>query len=204
MSNKSKRDSALVQSVLALDNYLSELERVGTKINSTDLTSDIDLEHIQKLLNRFAECAQGVSQELVNLSTQLEEARARAEAMSERVSRQAELWNIRKKEQNEKLEKFRVLGERVRKVNAAMTSFRGEQGHGLTDEDREKLRSNIPALEAELDLLINGLQDFRKSARDSRMRTLEKNAASLEQSLQAVRNKLRSLSPTTDGSSDPN
>src|SRR6266566_2057182 len=113
MSNKSKQDSPLVKSVLALDNYLSELERVGARINSTDMTSDFDVEHLQKLLNRFSECAQGVAEQGANMSTQLHEARTRAEAVAEGVAAQAELWNIRKNEQDEKLERFRILGEKV-------------------------------------------------------------------------------------------
>ena len=205
MSNKSKQDSALVKCVLALDNYLSELERVGSKINSTDLTSDFDVEHIQNLMNLFAECGQGVTEEVANLSTQLQEARARAEAVAHGVAGHAELWNVRKNEQNEKLQRFRILGEKVRELNATIGQFKRPQGEGLTNEDREKLTCNIPALEAQLALLIEELEDLRKSARDSRMKTLEKNAESLAQSLQAVRKKLRGLSPSTaDGSGAQN
>src|SRR5205823_13901 len=90
MSNKTKRDSPLVKSVLALDGHLTELERVGTRINSTDMTADFDLEYIQKLMTRFAECGQGVSEEVTNLAAQLQEAQARAEAVAQGVSRQAE------------------------------------------------------------------------------------------------------------------
>jgi chromosome segregation ATPase len=205
MSNKIKRDSRLVKSVLALDNYLTELERIGTKINSTDMTSDFDVDYIQKLVTRFAECGQGVSEELSNLSTQLHEARTRAEAVAQGVSAQAELLNQRRNEQNEKLEKFRVLGEKVRELTAAISQFRPPHGHGLTDEDRAKLTSNIPAFEAQLVLLIEELQDLRKSARNSRMKALEKNAESLAQTLQAVRKKLGDLGPsTTGGSGAPN
>jgi hypothetical protein len=71
MSNKVRRDSLLVQSVLALDAHLSELERVGTKIQSTDMASDFDVDYVQKLMNRFAECGQGVSDEVANLSARL-------------------------------------------------------------------------------------------------------------------------------------
>src|SRR5579863_10417810 len=131
MSNKTKRDSPLVQSVLALDNYLSELERVGSKINSTDLSSDFDIDFIQKLLSRFAECGQGVSEEVANLSTRLREAQARAETIAQGVTRQAELFNTRRKEQNEKMDEFRVLGERVRELTAAIAEFRRPQGTGL-------------------------------------------------------------------------
>src|SRR6185436_17685234 len=116
MSNKGKQDSPLVKSVLALDHYLSELERVGQKINSTDMTSDFDVDSIQKLMTHFSECAQGVSKEVTNLSTHLNEARARAETVAQGVSRQADLLQSRRSEQDEKLEKFRLLGEKVREL----------------------------------------------------------------------------------------
>src|SRR5438874_12821316 len=100
MSNKVKRDSLLVKAVLALDSYLTELERVGAKINSTDMTSAFDVEYIEKLMTRYAECGKGVSEEVTNLSTQLQAAHARAEAIAQGVSAQAELLNIRRNEQN--------------------------------------------------------------------------------------------------------
>jgi hypothetical protein len=193
MSNKTKRESPLVKSVLALDNYLSELERVGTKINSTDMTSAFDTDFIHKLMSRFAECGEGVSQEVTNLSTQLREAQARAEGVAQGVSRQAELFNIRRKEQNEKLEEFRILGEKVRELSAAISQFRRPQGGGLTNEDRAKLKSDIPGFEAQLAFLIEELEKLRESARNSRMKSLQKNAESLVQTLQAVRKKLREV-----------
>jgi SMC interacting uncharacterized protein involved in chromosome segregation len=185
MSNKvnpRKHDSPLVKSVLALDSYLSELERVGSKINSTDMTSDVDLEYIQKLMARFAECGQGISDEVTNLSTQLREAQARAEEVAKGVSKQAELLKIQRNEQEVRVEEFRVLGEKVRNLTAVISGFR---------DDRAKLIANLPSVESQLDNLIEELQKLRSSARDSRMRALQKNAESLVQSLQAARQKLR-------------
>ena len=196
MSNKAKRDSPLVKSVLALDNYLAELERTGSKINSADMTSEVDVEFIQKLMTRFAECGQGISEEVTNLSAQLQEAQARAEAVAKGVSSQAALLNVRRNEQNEKLEQFRILGEKVRDLNTAISQFRPPHGDGMTAEDRAKLTSHIPAFEAQLTTLIEELQTLRESARNSRMRALEKNAESLVQTLQVVRKKLRELSPS--------
>src|SRR2546425_77387 len=197
MSNNAKRNSPLVQSVLSLDNYLAELERIGAKINSTDMTSDFDLEYIHKLMSRFAECGQGVSNEVTNLSTQLREAQARAETVAQGVTSQAERLNIRRNEQNQKLEEFHILGEKVLALNAAISQFRPPHGQGLTHEDRAKLTSNIPAFEAQLALLIEDLQNLRESARNSRMKALAKNAEALAQALQAARKKLRDLSPLT-------
>jgi hypothetical protein len=194
MSNKAKRDSPLVRSVLALDDYLAELERVGTRINSTDMTSDVDVEHIQKLMTRFAECGQGVSAEVTNLSTQLTEARTRAEAVAHGVSQQAELFTKRWKEQSEKLDKLRILGEKVRELNAGLGQLRRPHDDGLMDEERAQLKSNIKAFEVQLALLVEELQDLRESARNSRMNTLEKNAESLGQALQAAHKRLRDIS----------
>jgi chromosome segregation ATPase len=196
MSNKSKLDSPLVKSVLALDNYLAELERIGSKINSADMASDVDVEFIQKLMTRFAECGEGISREVTNLSTHLQEAQARAEAVAQGVSSQAALFSVRRKEQNEKLEQFRILGEKVRELNAAISQFRRPGGDGMTDADRAKLTSNIPAVEAQVTTLIEELQNLRESARNSRMKALEKNVESLVQTLQVVRKKLRDLRPS--------
>jgi hypothetical protein len=194
MSDKIKKDSPLVKSVLALDNYLAELDRVGTKINSTDMMSDFDVEYIQKLMTRFAECGQGIAEEVSNLSAQLQSAQARAESVGQGVSTQAELLNKRRNEQNEKLEAFGVLGQKVAALNAAIGRFRRPRESGLTDEDRAALKSSIPEFEAQLATLIEELEDLRKSARSSRMRALEKNAESLVQTLQVVRKKLADFS----------
>jgi len=160
------------------------------------MSSDFDIKHIQKLMSRFAECGQSIAGEVTNLSTQLQEAQARAETVAQGVSKQAELLNSRRNEQNEKLEEFRILGEKVRELNAGISRFRRPDGSGLTAEDRAELTSSIPGFEAQLAVLIGELQDLRKSARNSRMKTLEKNAESLAQTLQAVRNKLHDRSPS--------
>jgi hypothetical protein len=193
MASNSKHDSPLVASVLALQNHLDELDRVGSKINATDMTSDIDVEHIQKLLAHFAVCGQGVSEEVSKLSTHLQQARARAEAVAEGVSRQAEAFSVRRQEQSEQLDKFRLLGEKVRELNSAISQSLQPQSNGSTDPDGSDLRSNIPTLERQLTALIENLQDLRNTARASRMRALEKNAESLAQTLLAVQLKLRSL-----------
>src|SRR5579864_1192885 len=99
MSDKINRDSPLVRAVLALDNHLAELERVGVKINSADLTADVDLDYIQKLMLRFAECGQSISEEVAALSTHLQEAQIRAEAVSRGVAQKAEQFKLRRDEQ---------------------------------------------------------------------------------------------------------
>jgi hypothetical protein len=189
----SKKDSPLIKSVTALDTYLAELERVGTKINGIDMGSDVDLEFIQKLMTHFAECGEGVSREVTNLSMQLQQSQLRAQEIAQGVSNQAALLNKRRSEQNAKLEEFRILGEKVRELNAAIGEFRRPKGGSFSPEDHAKLMSTIPNFEAQMDVLIVELKEFSASARNSRMKALEKNADSLAQTLQAARKKLQEL-----------
>jgi DNA repair exonuclease SbcCD ATPase subunit len=177
VSDKTKRDSPLVQSVLALDHQLAELERIGGKINSTDMTADVDVDFVQKLMTRFAECGRSISEEVSNLSTHLQQAQSRAESVAQVVSKQAELFKVRRDEQMEKLEQFRALGERVRVLTETTADLRD--------------RSTIPAFEAQLTVIIDELEKLRESARNSRMKALANNAQSLVQRLQAVLKKLR-------------
>jgi DNA-binding PucR family transcriptional regulator len=191
MTDKTKRDSPLVASVLALQHYLDEMERIGNKINSTDMSGDVDIEHVQKLMTRFAECGQGVSEEVRNLSGQLQHAQTSAEAVAEGVARQAQAFKARTVQQQEQLEKFQELGEKVRALNTTMSEFRRPSGQGFTEDERGALRSRIPAVEGELVVLIAELQDLRDVARSSQMKKLEKDAESLAQTLKAVHGKLR-------------
>jgi chromosome segregation ATPase len=189
MSNKTKRDSPLVESVLALDGHLAELERVGSKIIAADMTSDFDLDYIQKLLTRFAECGRGISEEVVRLSQRLQEAQLRADGVARGVSQQAERFNARKKAHDEKVEQLRALGEKVRALNAAIGEFRPADG-ALTNETLAGWKARVPTFDAQLAELIVQLQALKDSARGSQMRTLAKSAESLAQSLEAARKRL--------------
>jgi erythromycin esterase-like protein len=179
VSDKNKKDSPLVQSVLALDHQLAELVRIGEKINSTDMSSDIDVDFIQKQMARFAECGQSISEEVSTLSMHLQQAQSRAEVVAQGVSKQAELFKVRRVEQMEKFEQFRLLGEKVRELTENTSAIRD--------------RSNIPAFKAQLTVLVEELEKLRESAKNSRMKSLEKNAQSLVQRLQAVLKKLQGI-----------
>jgi len=194
--SKINSESPLVKSVLALDEYLSELERVGAKINSMPLKSDFDREHMQKLMGRFAECGQGVAAEVTNLSTQLNEARARAEAVAQGVAARAESLNVVKSEESDKLEQFRMLGEKVKGLNVAMSALRRPEGETISTEERAQLTASLAEFDLQLEPLIEEAQSLRKSAQAAKLKSLEANADSLAQTLQAVRTKLRSLSPS--------
>ena len=189
MTDRNKPDSPLVNAVAALHDHLSELERLGGKINSLDMTSDVDVDHVQKLLARFAECGQSISTEVSNLSLHLRDAQARAESVAQKVSHQADVFRKHRESHDEHLERFRDIGEKVRELNTAMVQQSPEGSPG----GNGGMTFDVPAVEQQLAALVEELQDLRNSARTSRLKTLEKSAESLVQSLQALQLKLRHL-----------
>jgi hypothetical protein len=144
-------------------------------------------------MNRFAECGTGVSHEVINLSTQLNEARARAEALAAGVSERAALLNTRKSDEQKKLEEFGLLADKVRELTAAMSQLKQPAGVTLSDEDRAKLTMRLAEFEGQLSPLIEHAQTLRKEAHDAKMKTLAQNADSLTATLQAVRQKIVGL-----------
>ena len=52
MSETNQDQSPLVKAVLALDSHLTELERLGAKINTMDLKSEFDFAHAQRLMGQ--------------------------------------------------------------------------------------------------------------------------------------------------------
>jgi chromosome segregation ATPase len=188
-----KSQSPLVESVLALDEHFSNLERLGAKIGDLDMKSDFDFEQAQRLLNLFAECGNGISTEITTLSTRLNEARLRAEAVATTVSQRADILRERKSDENQKMEEFRQLGEKVRELSNAINHFKRPDGVALTQDERASLATCLAQFEFQLEPLIEQAQKLRKQAHESKMRFLEQNADSLTQTLQSIRLKLGTM-----------
>ena len=192
MSNSNKEQSPLVESVLALDTYFSELNRLSAKIEETDMKTDFDLEQMQKLMTHFAECGQNVSREVVAMSQALQEARAKAEASAALVSQRAEELHSIQSDRQKKMDAFRSLGEKVHTLTASLNELKKPEGETITEEDKAKIASRLSEFEAELNPLIDEAQSLKEEAQSSRMKFLEQGADSLRQSLLAVRQKLNS------------
>lgn len=200
MSNQIKNPSPLVEAVLKLDNYLSEIVRLGEKIESMDLKTDFDFEQAQKLMNHFTQCGQGVAEEVVQLSAKLNEARAKAEAAAQVVSARAEQIQARQNDHHQKMADFRALGDRVRDLTLSLNDLKRPEGEELTDDDRAHLSMRLSEFQIQLQPLIAEALKLKTEAQASRLKTLEQGADSLVQSLSAIGRRLEQLnssSPTT-------
>jgi hypothetical protein len=193
MSYKIKDPSPLVESVLVLDSYLSEIVRLGDKIQNMDLKSDFDFEQAQKLMNRFAECGQGVSDQVVRLSQELTTARAAAEKAAGVVAERSTILENRHNLQQQKMQDFRILGEKVAALTVSLNDLKRPEGSTLSDEDRVTLSARLTEFDSQLEPLIQEAKDLRTSAQEAKIKALEQSTESLVQRLTSVRKHLETF-----------
>ncbi len=167
--NKNSKNPPLVQSVTALDEVFSNLQ------------SEFDL--AESLFARFTEVGESVAIKIGGVATALNDARAQAEAATAVVAQKAEQFRERKSEVAEKLNQFRLLGEKV----TAVTSSLG----GL---DRENMADRLAEVELQLRPLIDEAQQLKEIAQQMKIKILEQGADSMRQSLLAVSQKMISAS----------
>ena len=199
-TQKLKNPSPLIQTVLNLDNYFSELIRLGAKIETMEMKSDFDFEQIEKLINRFTECGQGVSDEVVHLSQSLNELRTKSEAAAQVVAARAELLRARKDDSQSKMDALRALGEKVRVLTLSLTDLKKIEGDSATEEDRAKISMRLSEFELELRPLIDEAQRLKEEGQNSKIKVLEQSADSLRQSLVAISQKLSAFQQTNQPS----
>ena len=188
--SKNKTKSALVESVLALDEHFSELERLSALISENELRTEFDFEQSARLLVHFANCGQAVSTEVLNLSNRLNEARVKAEEAAQIVAVRAEQVQARRSDQDQKVVAFQQLAAKVNDLGREMGALKKPEGENLSDDERARLSMRLSELDLQLQPLIDEAQKLGKQAKDSKMKALEQNAESLSQSLLAVRRKL--------------
>lgn len=193
MTNKIKNPSPLVETVLKLDNYLSEIVRLGEKIDEMELKTDFDFEQAQKLMNHFTQCGQGVAEEVVQLSANLNEARAKAEAAAQIVASRAEMIQARQDEHQQKMSDFRALGEKVRVLTLSLNDLKRPEGEEINDEDRAQISMRLTDFQLQLQPLIDEAMKLKNEAQTSRLKTLEQGADSLVQSLSAIGRRLETF-----------
>lgn len=190
---KFKDASPLVKAVLVLDDHFSNLVRLSEKIEENDLKTDSDVEQARKLLMRFAEVGECISGGVQELSTRLNEARAKAEAAAEKVGSKANMIQDRQGEEAKKAEVFRALADKVSALNQSLMQVRPTTAGELTDDDRAKTLEAFGTIEAQLQPLIDEAETLRDDAQRLKMKALEQQASSLAQHLINVKEKIVSV-----------
>lgn len=189
-----KNLSSFGQSALVLDGDFEQLEQLSGQLERLEIESETGMEREKELLTRFSETATRVGDSMQGLAKSLEEARARAEKATELVAARAVKIQARQNENDQMLIRFQTLGETVRKVSGAVAQLqKPADGRKLSDEEKALLLKNLPEIKSQLGVLTEEAKKLKDDARLAKMKTLEKNADSLGQSLASVISKLGNL-----------
>lgn len=188
MSNKNL--SLFGQAAVALDEDFVEAERLASQIEQVDVQSEIGLERAIRLLRHFTECGERITSQIQSLAQELEKARSRTEGAAQTVARRAAEIQIRKEQEDQGLQGFKALSEKVREITAEMSELKQPKDKSLSADEKKELSLKMAGFDSKIVPLIDEANRLKDQARNSKMKTLERNAESLSQNLVNARKKL--------------
>lgn len=200
MSTEKKELSVFAQAAMALDADFTTLAVTSAELERLDIQSDAGLKRGKILLARFAECGQRVGANIQALSGALNQAQADASGAAKIVSDKAAAIQERQQHEDSLLHRFNFLNETLRKFNEAVTKLRDlSKGEGGTGGEGAFIAEHVPGLSAKLGELVEEVGKIEADAKAANMKTLQKDANSLGQSMQSMRRKLESLAARNAG-----
>lgn len=185
-----KAPSAIVQTVLDLDETFEEMKRLCKRIENLEIRGDSDYEHLREFMTRYAESAQTIATHVNAFSHALNDARANAEASAQMVASRAELLQAHHNERQKKTEAFQILSQKVSALTLSLKDLNRGTSDSKNDADRLEISARLKELDTQIKPLIEEAQTIRQQAQIAKMTALEQEANSLRQSLIEVSKKL--------------
>ncbi len=192
-SNSSKTLSPFAQSALNLDADFNELERLSHQLECLDVESDFGLEQARKILLKFGECGTRAGEGVQTLAKTLNESRVRAEAAAQAVANRAAIVEAYHQKQQILLARFQMLGDTVKKVTEGIGTLKKANTGSLQADEKAEIEQHLPELTSSLGILIEQARLLKDEAQAAKLKSLEKNAHALSQTLTSAQNKLGSF-----------
>jgi hypothetical protein len=187
-----KNLSKFAQAALDLDANFQEFERLAGQVEREDVQSDTGFERASKILAKLDATGQKIGTGMIALSEALEESRASTERAANIANARAVAVEERQALSEQMIERLRFLGETVRSITESVNSMR-QPAEMITAEEREILARQLPEFHVQLGKLVDEVQKLKVDAGAAHMRSLEKSADALRQSLQAARHRLMQM-----------
>ena len=189
MTTNLKPTSVFGERALALDNDFCEFGRLASEMEGIDIQSDLGFDKARKLLAKLDTTGKRIGDGMVGLTTSLEEVRQRTEAAAQLVSERAAAVEKRQNDNDRMVERLHTLGNLVKQVTEAVAKLRASSADAIAAEPNE-LGNKLPEFSNQLGVLVDETKKLIEDAQAAKMTSLERNADSLRQTLQAARNRL--------------
>lgn len=189
-----KNLSAFGEASLKLDRAFSEMERLGGQLERLDIENESDYERSKSVLGAYGESASQAAQLIQEMARGLEESKNRSETTARSVAAIADRIQARHHQATGLMARFQELSESVRGMNQQFSDLRKstDDSGSVKPEAKEKLLREV---DGQLAHWSEKVHHFKLDARQAKLKTLEKNADSLEQTMIAARRKLTGFLP---------
>jgi hypothetical protein len=187
MSNGTKDLGPLGRSALGLESDFKEMDRLSAALMKFPSGEETNLEHAQKLLEKFGEVGLRIANELQALAAALDDGRLRAEAATHEVAKSAAFIQKRSQQRAEIAGRFQALGKRVQGVSVSLV----ELGQN-SEQDAEKAKL-LTQLQEQLASLANEAITIKEEARDARFKELERQAETMADRLRLSGKKIKKI-----------
>jgi len=181
------------QAAVTLDSALVEFEKLVGEFDRLVLQSDKGLERGLTLLDEISACRNRLEAGMQLLSQTLTQARTRNEQAEKIVAEKGMLLEGRRREAEQMFARFKTLGDAVVQINTSLIHLKDQAAAGMSDDDKAMLVNRFPEVGAQLEILIEQAKKLVEEAREAGLKTLERNADSLRQSLASAHNRIHLL-----------
>jgi len=191
-SIKTKDLGVLARSALTLEEDFKEIERLNAALAKFREGTETNLDHAQKLLNKFGEVGLRIGEEIQLLAKALDEGRQRAELATQGVAESAAFIRKRQEESSSIFGRFQSLVTRAQEISASLAHI-GRGGGSATNEDKTAFMSLLPELEQKLGALADDASQIKDEARIAHLKDLERDAEAMVQNLRTTHQKIKNL-----------
>jgi hypothetical protein len=175
---------------LSFDELLHRFERLVDRLEGQAVDSDKGHERAVKILADVDACRVQMEIKMRELVTALAEVRERNEKAVDKVATLSVRVQARSAGQQKLVERFRTLGQMAQRLQQAVSDLKASSSDALVAERSTVLKSHLPEVDGQLQVLIDEATTIAAAARSENMRSLEKDADAVGKSLRAARNRL--------------
>jgi phage-related protein len=187
---KQKNLSPFAEVALQLDAEFAEILRLSDQLEQLDVESEFGLEQAKKILLRFSENGARAGESMHALAKHLNDLRERSEVAAKTMAERAQIVEKFHAKQQNLLSQFQLLGNAVRAVTQGIGELRKSDAKQLSDSEKAQVKEQLPELTSKLALLIDQSKNLKVDAQAAKLKSLEKNAHALSQTLANAQNKL--------------
>jgi chromosome segregation ATPase len=178
---------------MQLDAAFVEFERLARELEQLDIASDTGFDRARSLLSEVDGCRQKLESSMQAMAAELDAARGHSEKAAQAILGRALQVQDRQRDSEALLQRFQQLGGMVKQISDSVRELNVQPPGKMSPKEQAELDERLPQFDEQMSALVDAARKLMDDARAANLKTLERNADTLRQSLQAARHRLNIL-----------